>query len=75
MVEIALEDEFFESQVLGQEGVNVQGIEENQNDQEDWENNIVGFAKDWNNISLTHDVQERCVLVVDDLKEVVSQGS
>lgn len=29
MVEIALEDEFLESQVFGQEGVNVQGIEEN----------------------------------------------
>lgn len=75
MVEVALEHELLETHVLGDHRVDVESVEQDQNDQKDGEDYVVGLSENGDHVGLPHDADKRGVLIVDDLQEVVSQRS
>lgn len=71
MVEVAFKDELLETHVFGDHRVDVECVEENQDNQQHWEDDVVGLSEYWNNIGFTHHSNERCVSIVDYLQKVV----
>jgi hypothetical protein len=73
MFECTLKLEFLKPEHLGDHGIDIKYVDNYQNDEQNWKDNIESFTKNRNNICLSHHLRERCFSIVDNLKEIIAK--
>ena len=73
MLEIILELEFLKSEHFRYHWINIKDIYYNKDNEKNGEYNIKSLSKYWNNICLPHNFWKSSLLIIDDLKKIITQ--